>query len=158
MLRKVVELNNLKTAMKYWRLLFSFYDNYPSLIQIRNQINNRESEKFSFKPINLNDIKKVLQNTNTKNVVRTDTIPLKLLKIAWDFLASHLLNAVNISMRWSTFHEYEKVASVISLNKSKPNKSDISNFWLINVNEPETKTRWKLPEETFSVMWPLFNS
>ena len=156
--KKSIGIKQSKNNNEILKNIVQLYDNYPSLIQIRNHINNQELEKFSFKPINLNDIKKVLQNTNTKNVVRTDTIPLKLLKIAWDFLASHLLNAVNISMRWSTFHEYEKVASVISLNKSKPNKSDISNFWLINVNEPEKKTRWKLPEETFSVMWPLFNS
>ena len=80
--KKSIGIKQSKNNNEILKNIIQPYDNYPSLIQIRNHIKNQELEKFSFKPINLNDIKKVLQNTNTKNVVRTDTIPLKLLKIA----------------------------------------------------------------------------
>ena len=73
-------------------------------------------------------MKKLLNEIDTKNVVGIDTIPPKLIKMASNFLTPILPTAINSSMENSVFPENAKVATVVPLDKGKPDKNDISNF------------------------------
>ena len=56
------------------------------------------------------------------------TIPLKLLKIAADFLTPLVTVAINKSIEEQIFPNSAKIASVIPLAKGKPSKNEISNY------------------------------
>ena len=78
---------------------------------------NKKQEIFSFKPTTVDNVKKLLNEIDTKKAVGIDTIPLKLIKMASDFLAPILTTAINFSIENS-----------VPLDKGKPDKNDISNF------------------------------
>ena len=73
-------------------------------------------------------MKKLLNEIDTKKAVGIDTIPPKIIKMASNFLAPILTTAINSSMENSVFPENAKVATVVPLDKGKPDKNDISNF------------------------------
>ena len=73
-------------------------------------------------------MKKFLNEIDTKKVVGIDTIPHKFIKMASDVLAPILTTAINSSIENSVFPENAKVATVVPLDKGKPDKNDISNF------------------------------
>ena len=62
-------------------------------------------EVFSFKPTTVENVKKLLNDIDTKKVVGIDTIPRKLIKIASNFLAPILTTAINSSTENSVFPE-----------------------------------------------------
>ena len=62
-----------------------------------------------------------------------DTIPPKLTKIASDFLTPPLTVAINKSIEENIFPDSAKIASVIPLDKGKPNKTQISNYTPVSV-------------------------
>ena len=62
-----------------------------------------------------------------------DTIPPKLTKIASDCLTSLLTVAINKSIEENIFPDSAKIASVIPLDKGKPNKTQISNYKPVSV-------------------------
>ena len=65
---------------------------------------------------------------DTKKAVGIDTIPPKLIKMASNFLAPILTTAINSSIENTVFPENAKVATIVPLDKGKPDKNDISNF------------------------------
>ena len=83
---------------------------------------------FSFKPTTVDNVKKLLNEIDTKKAVGIDTIPPKLIKMASKFLAPILTTAISSSIENSVFPENAKVATVVPLDKGKPDKNDISNF------------------------------
>ena len=62
-----------------------------------------------------------------------DTIPPKLVKLSADFLTPLLTKTINMSIAQNVFPENAKTASVIPLDKGKPNKNEISNFRTVSV-------------------------
>ena len=73
-------------------------------------------------------MKKLLNKIDTKKVVVIDMIPPKLIKMTYNFLAPILATATNSSIENSVFPDNPKVASVVPLDKGKPDKNDISHF------------------------------
>ena len=71
---------------------------------------------------------KELNETDTKKTVGIDTIPNKLIKIVSNLLAPIFTTPINSSIENSVFPENAKVATVVPLDKGKPDKNDISNF------------------------------
>ena len=61
-------------------------------------------------------------------MVDIDTILPKLIKTAFSFLAPIITTATNSSIENSVFPKNAKVATVVPLDKEKPEKNDISNF------------------------------
>ena len=106
------------------------YKDHPSIKQIKEKIipdSNKNQEIFSFKPTTVENVKKLLNDIDTKKAVGIDTIPPKLIKMASNFLAPILTTAINSSIENSVFPENAKVATVSPLDKEKPYKN-ISNF------------------------------
>ena len=76
----------------------------------------------------MENVKKLLNDIDTKKAVGINTIPPKLIKMASNFLTPILTTAINSSMEKSVFPENAKVATVVPLDEGKPDKNDISNF------------------------------
>ena len=73
-----------------------------SIKQIKEKIipdSNKNQEIFSFKPTTVENVKKLLNDTDTKNVVGIDTIPPKLIKMASNVLAPILTTSINSSTK-----------------------------------------------------------
>ena len=88
---------------------------------------------FSFKPTTVDNMKKLLNEIDTKKAVGIDTIPPKDIKMASNFLAPILTTAINSSIENSLFPENAKVANVVPLDKGQPDKNDISNFMSVTL-------------------------
>ena len=106
------------------------YKNHPSIINIKQVVNESDvsdSERFSFKTINESEIKDLLKNLDIKKATGIDTTPPKLVKLSADFLTPDV------------FPENTKTASVIPLDKGKPNKNEMSNFRPVSVGKTFSK-------------------
>ena len=73
-------------------------------------------------------MKKLLNEIDAKKAVGIDTIPPNLIKIASNYLAPILTTAISSSIENSVPPANAKVATVVPLDKGKPDKNDISNF------------------------------
>ena len=61
--------------------------------QIKEKIipdTNKNQEMFSFKPTTVGNVKKLLNDIDTKKAVALDTIPPKIIKMTSNFLAQYL--------------------------------------------------------------------
>ena len=111
--------------------IVNLYKDHPSIKLIKKKIipdSNKNQEIFSFKPTTVDHAKKLLNEIDTKKALGIDTIPPKLIKMTSDFLAPILTTAMNSSKENSVLPENLKVATVVPLDKGKPDKNDISNF------------------------------
>ena len=96
--------------------------------QINSAITTSNTPKaifFSFEPTNLVEVQKRLKNINTKKATGFDKIPPKLVKLSAEILSTPLSIAINNSLKYGVFPDD---ASVIPLDKGKPDKNEISNF------------------------------
>ena len=133
---KTFGTNFENTSVQSVRDIVNSYENHPSIIKIKQVVNGSNvsnSERFSFKMVNENEIKDLLKNLDIKKASGIDTIPPKLVKLSADFLTPLLTKAINTSIAQNVFPENTKTASVITLDKGKPNKNEISNFRPVSV-------------------------
>ena len=133
---KTFGINFKNTSVQFVRDIVNSYKNHPSIIKIKQVVNGSnvsDSERFSFKTINESEIKDLLKNLDIKKASSIDTIPPKLVKLSADFLTPLLTKAINTSIAQNVFPENAKTASVIPLDKGKPNKNEMSNFRPVSV-------------------------
>ena len=86
---------------------------------------NKNQVIVSFKATTVDNVKKLLNEIDTKKVVGIDTIPSKLIKMTSNFLAPILAAAINSSIENSVFPEIAKVTATVPLDKGKPDKNYI---------------------------------
>ena len=113
--------------------ILTAYKTHPSIKQIEKKFNWQNlfrKEKFFFKPITPPEIEKLIKCLDTNKATEIDTILPKL--IPADFLTP-LLTAINKSIEENIFPDSAKVASVMPLDKGKPNKNEISNYRPVSV-------------------------
>ena len=123
---KTFGINFKNTSVQSVRDIVNSYKNHPSIIKIKQVVNGSnvsDSERFSFKTINESEIKDLLKNLDINKASGIDTIPPKLVKLSADFLTPLLTKAINTSIAQNVFPENAKTASVIPLDKGKPNKN-----------------------------------
>ena len=128
---KTFETNFENTRVQSVRDIVNSYKNHPSIIKIKQVVNGSDvsdSERFSFKMVNESEIKDLLKNLDIKKASGIDPIPPKLVKLSADFLTPLLTKAINTSIAQNVYPENAKTASVIPLDKGKPNKNEMSNF------------------------------
>ena len=70
----------------------------------------------------------MLKSLNSKIATGTDRLPIKLVKLASEFLSKPLSLAMNNSIALSTFSDRGKVATVAPIDKKTDNKYSVSNF------------------------------
>ena len=104
--------------------------------QISNAITTANTPKpisFSLEPNSPVEVQKRLNNINTKKATGFDKIPPKLVKRSAEILSNALSIAINNSLKYGVFLDDAKITSVIPLDKSKPNKNDISHFRTVSI-------------------------
>ena len=126
--------NQSKDDLSVINEIIRTYQDHPSVKQIKNVITTSNTPKplyFSFEPTNpvelLNALKR-LKNIDTKKSTGFDKISHKLVKLSAEVLSTPLSIAINNSLKYGAFPDDAKIASVIPLDKGKPNKTEISNF------------------------------
>ena len=105
--------------------ILNVYKTHPSIKQIEKKFNEQNffrKENFFFKSVTPSEIKNLIDCLDTNKTAEINTIPPKLIKIAADFLTPLLTVAINKSIEENTFPDSAKIASVIPLDKGKPNK------------------------------------
>ena len=116
--------------------ILNAYKTHPSIKQTEKKFNGQNffrKEKFFFKPVTPPEIEELIKCFDTNKAAGIDTIPPKLIKIAADFLTPLLTVAINKSTEENIFPASAKIASVIPLDKGKPNKNEISNYRPVSV-------------------------
>ena len=108
------------------------YQNHPSVLKIKNKFGS-DLNSFDFQQIKAPEVKKLLKEIDIKKAVGVDTIPPKLIKIGADIIGEPLTQAINCCLRQGIFPENAKVASVVPLDKGKPDKYDVLNYRPVSI-------------------------
>ena len=117
-------------------IIIRTYHDQPSVKQIKNVITTSNTPKpiyFSLEPTNPVEVQKRLKNIDTKKTTGFDKIPPKLVKLSAEVLSTQLSIAMNNSLKYGVFPDDAKIASVITPDKGKPNKNEISNFRPVSI-------------------------
>ena len=104
--------------------------------QIKDVIAKSNTPKpiyFSLEPTNPVEVQKRLKNIDTTKATGFDKIPPKLVKLLAEILSTVLSITINNSLKYGVFPDDAKIASVIPLDKGKPNKNEISNFRPVSI-------------------------
>ena len=113
-------------------IVIKSYQNHPSVLKIKNKFGS-DLNSFDFQQIKAPEVKKLLKEIDIKKAVGVDTIPPKLIKIGADIIAEPLTQAINCCLRQGIFPENAKVASVVPLDKGKPDKYDVLNYRPVSI-------------------------
>ena len=89
----------------------------------------------------MEDINKIIKSLNPSKVTGSDSVPVKILKIARHVIDSQLTNILNKDIKENKFSEDAKTALVRSLSK-KNNRDKIQNY--IPVNTSKERERYFL--------------
>ena len=103
------------------------YQNDPSMLKIKNKFGS-DINSFDFQQMKATEVKKLLREIDVKKAVGVDTITPKLIKIGADIIAEPLTQAIDCCLRQGIFPDNAKIASVVPLDKGKPDKYDILNY------------------------------
>ena len=103
------------------------YQNHPSVLKIKNKFGS-DLNSFDFQQITTSEVKKLLKEIDIKKAVGVDTIPPKLIKIGADIIAEPLKQARNSCLRQGIFPGNAKFASVVPVDKGKPDKYDVLSY------------------------------
>ena len=106
-------------------------------------------DKFFFKRVTPPEFENINKYFDTSKAAGIDTILPKLIKIAADFLTPLLTVAINKSIEENIFPDSAKIASVILLDKGKPNKNEISNYRPVSVLNTFSKFYEKVIKKQF---------
>ena len=114
------------------------YRNHSSIVQILKN-KNLQSSSISIpssswgSKITTEEINTILKSLNSNISPGIDKIPIKLVKLASDFLAESLSIAINNSISTSTFPNNAKIASVVPIDKKTDDKYVIPNFRPVSI-------------------------
>ena len=109
------------------------YQDHPSVKQISSANTTSNTPKlisFCFETIYPVEVQKHLKCINTKKATGFDKVPPKLVKLSVEILSAPL--SINNSAKYRIFPD-AKTASVTPLDKSKPNKNEISIFSPVSI-------------------------
>ena len=88
---------------------------------------------FDFQQITTSEVKKLLKEIDIKKAVGVGTIPPKLIKTGADIIADALTHAINCCLRQGIFPDNVKIASVVPVDKGKPDKYDVLNYRPVSI-------------------------
>ena len=88
---------------------------------------------FDFQQVKPPEVKRLLKEIDIKKAVGVDTIPPKLVKIGADIIAVPLTKAINCCLRQGIFPDNAKIASVVPVDKGKPDKYDVLSYRPVSI-------------------------
>ena len=112
--------------------ILEHYENHLSALKIK--CNQNEAVYFNFPTSKAEDINKIIKSLNPGKVVGPDGVPIKILKIARNFIDSHLTNILNRDIKERKFSEDAKTVLVRPLSK-KNNRDKIQNYRPVNMTD-----------------------
>ena len=107
------------------------YQNHPSVLKIKNKFGS-DLNSFDFQQIT-SEVKKLLKEIDIKKAVGVDTIPPKLIKIGADIIVVLLTQAINCCLRQGSFPGNAKIASVVPVDKGKPDKYGVLKYRPVSI-------------------------
>ena len=108
------------------------------MLKIKNKFGSNLNS-CDFQQIKAPEVEELLKEIDIKKVVGVDTIPPKLTKIGADIIAEPLTQTINCCLRQGIFPDNAKVASVVPLDKGKPDKYDVLNYSPVSILSPFSK-------------------
>ena len=108
------------------------YQNHPSVLKINNKFGS-DFIRFDFQQVKPSEVKRLLKEIDIKKAVGIDTIPPKLIKIGVDIIAEPLTKAINCCLRQGIFPDNAKIASVVPVDKGKPDKYDVLSYRPVSI-------------------------
>ena len=107
--------------------IIRLYQNYSMVLKIKNKFVS-DLNSFDFQQIKAPEVRKLLKEIDVEKALGVDTIPPKLIKISADIIAEPLTQVINCCLRQGIFPGNAKIASVVPLDKGKPDKYDVLNY------------------------------
>ena len=108
------------------------YQNHPSVLKITNKFGS-DFISFDFQKVKPPEVKRLLKEIDIKKAVGVDTIPPKLIKIGADIIAEPLTKAINCCLRQGIFPDNATIASVVPVDKGKPDKYDVLSYRPVSI-------------------------
>ena len=102
------------------------------MLKIKNKFGS-DFISFDFQQVKPPEVKKLLKEIDIKKAVGVDTIPPKLIKIGADIIAEPLTQAINCCLRQVIFPDNAKIASVVPVDKGKPDKYDVLSYRPVSI-------------------------
>ena len=115
------------------------------MLKIKSKFGS-ELNSFDFQQIIAPEVKKLLKEIDVKKAVDVDTNLPKLIKISADIIAESLTQAINCCLRQGIFPDNAKIASVVPLDKGKPDKYDVLNYIPVSILNAFSKIYKKIIE------------
>ena len=102
------------------------YENYPSIINIKNQNLAKRSYKIDF--ATANQVNVIIKEVDLKKATGPDKIPPKIVKLSANVIDSHLTNLINSDIKKNSFSEGAKIASVRPIFKKNERENVLNCF------------------------------
>ena len=102
------------------------------MLRIKSKFGS-DLNSFDLQQVKASKVKKLLKEIDIKKAVGVDKIPTKLIKIGADIIAEPLTQAINCCLGQGIFPGNAKVASVVLLDKGKPDKYDVLNYRPVSI-------------------------
>ena len=115
------------------------------MLKIKSKFGS-ELNRFDFQQLIAPEVKKLLKEIDVKKAVGVDTNLPKLIKISADIIAEPLTQAINCCLRHSIFPDNAKIASLVPLDKGKPDKYDVLNYIPVSILNVFSKIYKKIIE------------
>ena len=108
---------NLKKQLGAGRSGVNEFENHISIKMIREKYPEILPESFKFQLVSNNDVKKEIENLDTKKSSTNGSIPATILKQFVNTYLPHLMNSINCSIQHSSFPQELKLLEVILVYK-----------------------------------------
>ena len=107
------------------------YQNDPSVLKINNKFGS-DFISFDFQQVKP-EVKRLLKEIGIKKAEGVDTIPPQLIKIGANIIAEPISKAVNCCLRQGIFPDNAKIASVVPVDKGKPDKFNVLSYRPVSI-------------------------
>ena len=113
----VTKTLNLKKQLGLGRSGVNEFENHISIKMIHEKYPEILPESFKFQLVSNNEVKKEVENLDTKNSSTYDFISVTILKQYVNAYLPHLTNSINYSIQHSSFPQELKISEVIPVYK-----------------------------------------
>ena len=113
----VTKTLNLKKQLGVARSGVNEFENHISIKMIHEKYPEILPESFKFQLVSNNEVKKEVENLDTKNSSTYDFISVTILKQYVNAYLPHLTNSINYSIQHSSFPQELKISEIIPVYK-----------------------------------------
>ena len=134
--KKVSEIFNdffINVAKNIGNLSTVIDENHPSILAIKTNKPNTNTDTLTFKPVTSTFVDKQINKLNIKKATGFDGISAKMIKLAKPVVTGPITSLINKSIETSIFPDQLKVTQVQPLFKNKTDQLDKANYRPVSV-------------------------